>query len=89
MYVARMAVFEEKELISNRASWILIDLDKIRELTNEDPKVGPNIQFEIERATEEIDIFPHLPYRYDRGHHMPSYIRVYIIGVNESLVWRN
>ena len=61
----------------------------IRELTNEEPKVRPSIQFEIKRDIEETDIFPSLPYRYDRGHHTLSYIRVYITEVNESLVWSN
>ena len=58
MYVAQRAVFQERELISKRASGSHIDLDKIQESTNEEPKVGHSIQFGIERAIKETDIFP-------------------------------
>ena len=58
MYVAQRAVFQEREPISKRASGRHIDLDKIQESTNEEPKVGHSIQFGIERAIKETDIFP-------------------------------
>ena len=89
MYVARRVVFQERELISKRASGSHIDLDKIQDSTNKEPKVGHSIQFDIERAIEETDISPPLPYRSDRGRHTPSYIRVYITEVCESLVDSN
>ena len=58
MYVAQRAVFQERELISKSASRSHIDLDKIQESTNKEPKVGHSIQFGIERAIKETDIFP-------------------------------
>lgn len=36
--------------------WDHIGLDKIQVSTNEEPKVGPNIQFELEKDIEEIEI---------------------------------
>ena len=57
--------------------------------TNKEPKVWPNIQFGIEIAIEETNIFPLFPNRYDRGCHTSSCIRVYITEVYESLVDRN
>ena len=73
-------------MISKRASRSRIDLDKIQESTNKEPKVGRNIQFEVERAIGETEISPHLPYRSDRGRHTPSYISVYITKLHESVI---
>ena len=58
MYVAQRAVFQERDLNSKRDSGSHIDLDKIQESTNEEPKVGHIIQFGIERVIKETDIFP-------------------------------
>lgn len=37
--------------------------------TNKEPKVGPNIEFEIERAIEETNMSSCLPYKLYRRHH--------------------
>lgn len=51
-----------------------IDLDKIQVWTNKEEKVGPSIQFEIEKAIKETNIPPSLPNRLDWGCYKPSYI---------------
>ena len=58
VFVDKRAVFQERDLISKRASRSHIDLDKTQESTNKEPKVGHRIQFGIERAIKETDIFP-------------------------------
>lgn len=72
--IAQRVVFQERELTSKRVSGIHTDIDKIHELTNEEPKVGPRIKFKIDKVVKETNIPLTLHNRLDTGHYIPSHV---------------
>ncbi|KAI3746656.1 hypothetical protein L6452_09095 [Arctium lappa] len=80
MFVARRAVFLEKELMSKEASGSQIDLEEIQESTNMESDIGTSSQQHVigptvvdpqQRVTKESDIQPPV-HRSDRVRHEPK-----------------
>ncbi|KAJ9546873.1 hypothetical protein OSB04_019416 [Centaurea solstitialis] len=81
VFVARMAWFLEKELISKETSGSQIDLEEIQESTSMETDVGTSSQQQVvepivvepqQRVTEESDIQPPPLRRSDRVRHAPE-----------------
>ena len=81
VFVARRAVFLERELMSKEASGSRIDLEEIQESTNMESDVGTSSQQQVvepmivepqQRVIEESDIQPPPVRRSDRVRHAPE-----------------
>ena len=89
VFVARRAVFLERELISNQQGGNKIDLEEVQESTDERPDVGTSQQpseVESEHDNAETNVHPLPPRRSGRARHEPERYGFLISEGDELLV---